>query len=287
MNNLYLEAFFAVAEAESISKASEELFISQSALTQRIMNLESEVGVELFKRRKGIKKTELTDAGKRFMPIAEQWRKLEQETLLIKDVEKTKEIRIAAVDSINSFVLKKVYPEFMLSHKDIKLTIRTYYSSDAYHHVECGNIDIAFIATPLFSKSVITLPIGKEEFYMICHRDSKYPSVVRPEDLDQSLEVFLEWSDEFIAWHKYWFGEAIRPKILIDNMMIVDEFLSDKGEWVMAPKSMAETFKSNSAYKVCSMVSGPPERHLYLLKGKNAFSDEAIDEFVSMVKRIY
>jgi DNA-binding transcriptional LysR family regulator len=67
-----LRYFIEVADQLHFRKASERLFISQSALSQQIHLLEEEIGVDLFDRTKRTKlrKVELTDAGSVFLKDA-------------------------------------------------------------------------------------------------------------------------------------------------------------------------------------------------------------------------
>lgn len=63
-----LRYFVAIAECGSFSKATERVFIAQSALSHQTAQLEQEIGTSLFHRsRRGI---ELTEAGQRFLPHA-------------------------------------------------------------------------------------------------------------------------------------------------------------------------------------------------------------------------
>lgn len=62
MNTKSLEYFIKVVDTNSFTKASKELFISQSAISQKIKSLEEELEYNLLIRnQKGI---ELTPAGK-------------------------------------------------------------------------------------------------------------------------------------------------------------------------------------------------------------------------------
>ena len=64
MYNPHLETFLIVADSSSLSKASQKLFISPTAVIKQINLLENEIGFPLFYRdNKGIT---LTDAGKSF-----------------------------------------------------------------------------------------------------------------------------------------------------------------------------------------------------------------------------
>lgn len=71
-----MDIFAIVVEMESLNKASQSLNISQPALSRKIMRLEEELGVELF-RRKG-KRLELTRAGRVCYEHALEQRHLER-----------------------------------------------------------------------------------------------------------------------------------------------------------------------------------------------------------------
>ncbi len=62
MNDLQIDYFMAVATNSSFTKTSEELFVSQPAISKQIALMEKELGVRLFIRNN--RKTELTEAGK-------------------------------------------------------------------------------------------------------------------------------------------------------------------------------------------------------------------------------
>ncbi|MDE5593590.1 MAG: LysR family transcriptional regulator [Clostridiales bacterium] len=76
-----LRYFLAVARAESISKAAEDLFVTQPNLSRQMQNLEKEIGRRLFVR--GSRKITLTEAGrllyKRAEEIIELYNKTENE----------------------------------------------------------------------------------------------------------------------------------------------------------------------------------------------------------------
>lgn len=69
VNTIQLECFVAVAEHMNFSRASEELKISQPAVSHQIRTLEEELGVKLFKRTS--KSVSLTPEGIQFLPDAE------------------------------------------------------------------------------------------------------------------------------------------------------------------------------------------------------------------------
>lgn len=69
MNTIQLECFVAVAEHLNFSRASEELKITQPAVSHQIQALEEELGVKLFLRTS--KSVSLTQEGLMFFPDAQ------------------------------------------------------------------------------------------------------------------------------------------------------------------------------------------------------------------------
>ena len=59
-----IQCFCAVCETGSFTKAAQSLYITQSAVSQQMKNLETDLGVSLFKRRG--RNLSLANAGKRF-----------------------------------------------------------------------------------------------------------------------------------------------------------------------------------------------------------------------------
>ena len=70
MDILNLQTFISVSDAGSFSRASEQLFITQPAVSKRISALEQELGIPLFDRIG--KKVQLTEAGHALLPSAKK-----------------------------------------------------------------------------------------------------------------------------------------------------------------------------------------------------------------------
>lgn len=65
-----LQSFLAVAEKQSFTAAADALYISQSALSQQIRQLEHQLGFQLFDR--STRQVTLTEAGRSFYRNAQQ-----------------------------------------------------------------------------------------------------------------------------------------------------------------------------------------------------------------------
>ena len=72
MNDLQIDYFMAVATNLSFTKTSEELFVSQPAISKQISQLEKELEVKLFRRSN--QGTELTEAGKLYFDLFSRYK---------------------------------------------------------------------------------------------------------------------------------------------------------------------------------------------------------------------
>lgn len=152
--NLY-RAFYAVAKCGSITHASEELFISQPAVSQSIKQLENQLGVALFKRTHiG---TQLTQNGKLI------YKKVEEALRLIDEVEISIEelkgsvsgsIKIGATDSIFSNILTEKIAKFNALYPAVKLELISTTSPKTIELLKSGNLDIAFINLPVSENGI-------------------------------------------------------------------------------------------------------------------------------------
>lgn len=73
-----LQYFMAVAKHENITKAAEELHLTQPTLSRQLTDLEEELGVQLLVR--GKRKTQLTEAGLMFKTRAQEILSLTEKT---------------------------------------------------------------------------------------------------------------------------------------------------------------------------------------------------------------
>ncbi|MDO6564199.1 LysR family transcriptional regulator [Amphritea sp. 1_MG-2023] len=146
MDTHSLQAFVAVAETGSFSRAAEQLFVSQSAMSKRILMLEQQLNNRLFDR---IGRTvNLTEAGQALLPRAHRIllelddarRSLSN---LSGDVSGT--LSVAASHHISLHRLPPILRQYSAKFPKVKLDLRFDESEIAYDNVLKGNLEIALI----------------------------------------------------------------------------------------------------------------------------------------------
>ncbi len=168
LSNLYIDAFMAVAQKENFSIAAESLFVTQSALSQRIKKLEEELGQTLFIRESSGAK--LTEAGRKLLIYGQNKKVLEEEVLnsmseTSQDLAGT--IRIAAFSSVlRSVVIKSLGP-FLRENPNINCEFKVAQMKDIPSMLQRAEVDIAILDYRLDKNGIVQETIGEEVYVLI------------------------------------------------------------------------------------------------------------------------
>lgn len=265
MTQLEIEAFLAVAKTGSVTAAARRLFVTQPALSRRLQTLEAELGYALLKRSKGVRMAELTEAGRAFIPLAEKYDALWREAQAIPQQEKQKLLRLSSVGSVSSYLLPEVFSAFMAACPGYSIQFHHHHSFEAYDYVARGDEDIALISDNMFSREVQTIPLFREEMVLALSPGSKYSAVDHPTGLNGRDEIRLPWNPEYDLWHDFWFPPTLSPRVLLDQMSLLEYFLRREDLWAILPVSAAEQMRSIPGVRIRHLREGPPERFIYYL----------------------
>lgn len=264
-----IQAFFEIVKSGSISTAADNLFVTQPALTRRIQTLETELGYTLFERKKGQKRIVLTDKGKSFISVAHRLEDLWQEALDIREQEHTDLLKLSAINSVSSYILPEVFRSLSNEPQKIRISFHHCHSSEAYDYVANGMVDLALISDTRYYPNLETIPLFQEPMILLANTSAAYPEVVSPDMLDPQNEIFLPWNPEFASWHDYWFGSTAQYHAFMDQMSLLEYFLSWKSTWAVAPFSVARPISRQPYVSVHRLDSPPSDRIIYYIKKVN------------------
>ncbi|MBA1144054.1 LysR family transcriptional regulator [Mesorhizobium neociceri] len=145
MHPRLLKTFLAVARHRNITRASREVHLAQSSVSDQIQSLESELGGALFIRsRDGL---DLTAAGEALKPYAEEILQLTEEARIA--VEATTgttaaTVTVGALETIAAVKLPQWLAAFRVDHPEIGLRLKIAGSDALLRQVEESEIDVAF-----------------------------------------------------------------------------------------------------------------------------------------------
>ena len=119
-----IENIVAIEQEQSISKAAERLFLTQSALNQQLLRLEKELGIQLFERKKHAMIP--TFAGKVYLATAHRMIDMKKETYkIIHDIsnETSGEISVAYSPGRGALLFSHIYPTFRRRYPNVTFSI--------------------------------------------------------------------------------------------------------------------------------------------------------------------
>jgi DNA-binding transcriptional LysR family regulator len=168
-----LEYFAAVARHGSFTRAAEELWLTQSALSQQVRRLEAELGVALLRRTP--RGTELTAAGEELLPRAEAI--LAEVALARSDLDRHAgvtrgRVRVAAT-TMDTPRLPAALAAFHREHPGLQIALRHAPAGEVAALVASGAADVG-VASPHGP-----LPAGVEALPL---RDEPLQALLPPDD---------------------------------------------------------------------------------------------------------
>ncbi len=152
MVNLELyRVFYVVAKCGSLTKAAEELYISQPAVSQAIKQLEAQLGGKLFNRtHRGMELTET--GGKQIFDTVEKALKLfddaESKYTELKDTA-TGIVKICASDTVSTHFLLQYIKEYHDKYPNVNLVLQNCTSSETIELLKNNKGDIGFVNLPI------------------------------------------------------------------------------------------------------------------------------------------
>lgn len=279
-----IEAFLTVVQAGSLTKAAEELFVTQPTLSHRISALEKELGFPLLWRGKGQRRVELTDAGREFVLIAERWSKLWEESKSISTTPVRPTFRVAATQTLSNYVMPSVYAGFVKRNLPVFLELYTLHYRECYEAIEKGTVDAVFVSRTIVSQRVSSIPICSEKMVLLCSSQSPYQQPVSPTELPIEKGIYMLWNHNYAMWHEYWFS-AKQYAVYADNMKLVEKIVAETDMWAIVPISVARNVVHTGQLRYLSLKESPPDRPIFLLtlEPQHKHTQYIIEDLVSVM----
>lgn len=157
-NHLYY--FYRVAVHHSVSRASKELLIAQSALSTQLKQLEESMEVTLFNRTKG--GMDLTENGELVFRYASQMFEAYEEmrrAMILAEKEVRGPLTLSSVNSIGIYWLPRALTAFSREYPDVQIHLEMLSSNRVMESLQENQVDLSLIAWnrqyPLLESSVI------------------------------------------------------------------------------------------------------------------------------------
>lgn len=226
-----LHYLLAIAQAKSISKAAQGLFMSQSSLSQALRGMEEELGGKLFTRTSaGVRPTQAGELMlQRAQAILDEYHQTQQ---MIQDMENLEAGRVEFGISTfrGSYLLPPALCRFYLRYPGIQVQIQEANSMALEQFLIEGRLDLALIALPPVKLKHEVELLLQDEILLVVSHDHPVNALSRERVLDT--------------------GE-IRRYVEVEDTMDYDYILSDY-DTILGSMSRAAFSRRGLVPKVCN-----------------------------------
>ncbi len=163
-----LETFLAVARLSSFSRAAEQRFRTQPAISAQIRAMEEEVGAKLLDRSGG--RVAVTAAGKHFLKYVEEALEARKNVLsALKEMDEIPrgEVVVAANEGTCLHVLPEVFAQFKKQYPRVGVSIRRSEHAKILDAVNFNAVDFGVVSLPVADKRLSVVPIHREELVIM------------------------------------------------------------------------------------------------------------------------
>jgi len=284
--------FYHAAKHLNYTQAAQELFITQSAVSQAIKSLEKQLGNPLFYRQG--RSMKLTWEGQLL------YEHVEKAYHLIKSAEskfqeinnlEIGEIRIGASDTICKYFLMNFLEKFTEQYPGVKIRVTNRTSPQLVNLLKSGGLDLAIITLPISNADIQVEPfmevkdifVASPKFASLRNKIISIDSLTRyPILLLEGKSATRRNLDRYLEQH----GINIVPEIELEsNDLLVDFARIGLGIACVLRESALEEIEKGNLFEV-KIKEGLPSRKLGICFMKNLSLSRAALAFIQMLQSV-
>lgn len=285
-----LKVFKTVAYYNSISRAAQELCVTQPSVSKSIKRLEEDLKVTLFIReKKGMK---LTQDGKNiYNYIIEPINSLENTINIANNINKldSGSLKIGASLSVTKYLLIDAIRDFKKMYPNVDVTIKNSSSSNLYNELRNGNLDIIFVnSTMNISSSYNKSTICNIEDCFFCSKNY-YKKIENIDNMESFILKNIIIQNVGFDTRNYFIDRCLKnnikfkPILEVDrNSILVDFVLKDMGIG-FATKEFIEEYINNDEIRIIDTNFKIGKRSIIEVHKKNN-SNQKIKIILELVK---
>lgn len=195
MNLRDLQYLVALAEVRHFGRAALACHVSQPTLSAQLRKLEESLGVRLIERRP--RKLALTAIGE---AVVERARRMLQDAEDVRRLARASQdpfagsLRIGLIPTLGPYLLPRVAPHLGRALPKLALMLHEYRTANLVERVEAGDLDVALLALPVDTGSLLTRSLFAEAFLVAMPQRHRLAARrrLKPADLEGEKVLLLE-----------------------------------------------------------------------------------------------
>lgn len=281
----------AVADNASFTRASQQLYVAQSAISRKIKLLEEELGEPIFKRVN--RKIYVTPAGQTLLRYARRifldMRNAKLEISEIAHLERG-QLRVGAGMLACTYILPPVLEKFKALHPRIDLEVITAPTDALLSKLHDNLIELGVLTLPIKHTDLQVVPLIREE--MVVVTSPKHPvlsqkSKIDAEELqDYPLILFPKGARTRNVLEEFFHAAGIAPRIVMEaeNVALIKPLVKiDLGISIIPLRSVSEELQRGELH--CLKIKDHRlVRRVGLVYHKAEYTPKMLSELIRLFK---
>jgi LysR family cyn operon transcriptional activator len=278
----------AVAEHGNFTRAASALHISQPALSQRILDLEAQLGVQLFDRSGRVVKP--TDEGRTYIEhVRRALREIQAGERAMQDIADALggTLRVAFLPLFTTHLVGPLMQAFYKSHPGVSVTIDILAQAALEAALLDDRIDVGLAFSDVDSEEIEVDMIQKDELCLVVgrrhpmyRRDKVRVSELMHADLALLTQAFITRA----PIDRYFRSHNVRPRIAIEANS-ADSIIAIVKDAAIATVMPSATARELSGLKAVPLVPSAGTWTLSVLQRKDAYRSAASKALVAILKQ--
>lgn len=262
MDTTTLRTFIALAQIKNFTKTAQQLFVAQSTVTNRIRDLETELGVPLFIR--SHKQVELTSAGEKFLDYAQRFVALELEalqTIQTSPAYATK-VNLGITNTIYECHLQQRLRDYLKQETDVSLHVVISHTPAMLQQLQAGTLDAIFSFSPLFHEGFLCRHYRTDTLVLVCEAaDKTYADGICKDDLQKIKYLFCNFALQGVGLYiQDLFPKHHRFPLEIDNSTKLPAYVKEGIGYTFLPRSLVEEDIKNQKMRAIPLLDFEPPK---------------------------
>jgi DNA-binding transcriptional LysR family regulator len=293
MNFRQLEVFRAVAEANSFTRASHSLFISQSTVSQHIRELEDSLGVKLFLRNR--RTVSLAAAGEDLLEHSRNiFRMLDQAELAAKTFKDPYhgKLTFGCASTTLLYQLPPILTEYASKYPNVELNITGGTIQDVAKQMWSGELDFALVVLPLSAPALQKQVLLEESFVGVVPKNHSLASKPHLAITDIAGERFIlhrKNQNTRKLVDQYLFKQGISPHVAmeLDETETIKAIVARGYGVSVLPESAFIEQRTNTDIRTFRIPRKQLHRSLAVVYSRTRTLRPAVAAFIALLQKSY
>ncbi|MGS2719378.1 LysR family transcriptional regulator [Paraglaciecola aestuariivivens] len=278
MDIRFLVTFMEVAKTRHFGKAAENLYLTQSAVSARIKQLEEYFNSALFVRNRN--SLQLTPAGEKLLPFAQTLADTLEQARQTMNEQSIEFLTLACSPNAWDTYLQAQLAS--LNHQLDGVSLRAEITSNEQlsRMVHEHSIDLAITTVPFKSDDVETLELSQSPLGLYCSADLSTSNPLE-------FALAIDWGRKTNDYLDKCYPELKKASLRTGSIQVALNYLSQRASAIVLPKVIAQPLVQSNQLKFLEQIDGASVSSylIYLKESKNAKLADFIKIFKQNIKQ--